>query len=63
MEKESNHPLATAIVSNFPHTETKTLSVENEVGRGLVSTFNDNEYRISKPSEFNSYDKNIKRKS
>lgn len=62
MEKESNHPLATAIVSNFPHTETKTLSVENEVGRGLVSTFNDNEYRISKPSEFNSYDKNIKEK-
>lgn len=62
MEKESNHPLATAIVSNFPHTETKTLSVENEVGRGLVSTFNDNEYRISKPSEFNSYDKSIKEK-
>lgn len=63
MEKESNHPLATAIVSNFPHTKSISLSVTNEVGKGLMSIFNDDEYRIFKPSEFKGYDKIIEEKN
>lgn len=52
MEKQSNHPLATAIINKFPDTKELTLEVENQVGRGLSTNYADNSYRIGKPASF-----------
>lgn len=52
MEKQSNHPLATAIINKFPDTKELTLEVENQVGRGLSTNIGDNSYRIGKPASF-----------
>lgn len=52
MEKQSNHPLATAIINKFPETKELTLEVENQVGRGLSTNYADNSYRIGKPASF-----------
>ncbi|MFS1052453.1 heavy metal translocating P-type ATPase [Enterococcus casseliflavus] len=62
MEKESNHPLAAAIVSHFPDRKHVNVSVTNEIGKGLIGIFEGIEYRISKPSEFDNYDKIIEEK-
>lgn len=52
MEKQSNHPLATAIINKFPERKSLELSVENEVGRGLSTQYKNSQYRIGKPSSF-----------
>lgn len=52
MEKQSNHPLATAIINKFANRELLDITVENEVGRGLSAKFQDSYYRIGKPSSF-----------
>lgn len=52
MEKQSNHPLATAIINKFPDTQELTLEVENQVGRGLSTNYANNSYRIGKPASF-----------
>ncbi|MGO3731738.1 MAG: heavy metal translocating P-type ATPase [Vagococcus sp.] len=52
MEKQANHPLATALLDSFTPTDTMDLDVENQIGKGLVSTYNGHTYRIGKPSQF-----------
>lgn len=52
MEKQSNHPLANAILEHFKPTETLNLEVENVIGTGLVTNINNQEFRIGKPSSF-----------
>lgn len=55
MEKQSNHPLATAIVNYFSAeltTEIPSLEVENRLGEGLVANYQGRSYRIAKPSSF-----------
>lgn len=52
MEKQANHPLATALLESFTPTDTMDLDVENQIGKGLVSTYNGHTYRIGKPSQF-----------
>ena len=52
MEKQSNHPLANAILDHFTPTETLNLEVENVIGTGLVTNINNQEFRIGKPSSF-----------
>jgi len=52
MEKNANHPLATAILNEFSANVSIELQVENQIGQGLVSTYNGNNYRIGKPSTF-----------
>jgi len=52
MEKQSNHPLATALITKFPNRKTVALDVENEVGRGLSTKYKNSTYRIGKPSSF-----------
>lgn len=52
MEKQSNHPLATAIINKFPNRKDLNVVVENEVGRGLSTNFNNTAYRIGKPTSF-----------
>ena len=52
MEKESNHPLAEAIVQHYQDQKKLTIDVNNEIGKGLVAFYNGSKYQIAKPSEF-----------
>lgn len=52
MEKQSNHPLARAIVNKFPDVEPIELEVENKIGVGLVASYLGDEYCIAKVSVF-----------
>lgn len=52
MEKQSNHPLAAAIINKFPNRQDLEVTVENEVGRGLSTNYRNSSYRIGKPSSF-----------
>lgn len=55
MEKQTNHPLANAIISRFGRKENKIiLEVKNELGKGLSTTYNMDNYKIAKPSVFKS---------
>lgn len=54
MEKQSNHPLARAIVNKFPNVEPIELEVENKIGVGLVTTYLGTEYCIAKVTVFSS---------
>ena len=51
MEKQSNHPLARAIVNKFPNVEPIELEVENKIGVGLVM-YLEVEYCITKVTAF-----------
>lgn len=52
MEKQSNHPLASAIIKHFPGRGTLSLEVKNFVGQGLSATYKNQHYRIGKPTFF-----------
>lgn len=53
MEKQSNHPLANAIVNKFEIQKVDyDIKVENELGTGLSATYQGESYRIAKPSAF-----------
>ena len=52
MEKQSNHPLARAIVNKFPNVEPIELEVETKIGLGLVTTYLGTEYCIAKVTAF-----------
>ncbi|MDG3062151.1 MULTISPECIES: heavy metal translocating P-type ATPase [Lacticaseibacillus] len=52
MEKQSNHPLATAIVAHFPASDLVLESVRNEVGKGLTAEYQGHTYTIGKPQRF-----------
>lgn len=52
LEKESNHPLANAILNKFEPTTALSIEVENQIGVGLLGTYQGNEYRIGKPDSF-----------
>lgn len=59
MEKNSNHPLASAILKNFQSENSLIIEVENKIGQGLLGTYNDKEYRIGKPTSFKEVPANI----
>jgi Cd2+/Zn2+-exporting ATPase len=52
VEKQTNHPLAAAIVSHFPDAKNIELTVETQIGKGVHASFDGNEYKIAKPSIF-----------
>ena len=52
MEKQANHPLAEAILRHLTVTEEISLNIDNQIGKGLVSTYKGKDYRIGKPSQF-----------
>ena len=56
MEKQSNHPLATAIVAHFPASSLVLESVHNEVGKGLTAEYQGHTYTIGKPQRFTHVD-------
>lgn len=57
LEKESNHPLADAILRKFESRQPLTVAVNNQVGKGLEGEYNGNTYRIGKPTSFESVSK------
>lgn len=60
MEKNANHPLATAIVQYFDaSTNAFKMEVANEIGTGLTAEFEGNSYQIGKPSIFEAVDYEI----
>lgn len=61
MEKQSNHPLAAAIINKFPNRKDVEVTVENEVGRGLSTDYQNSNYRIGKPSSFMNASSNYRR--
>ena len=52
LEKESNHPLAGAILRKFEQKNKLTIEVENQIGKGLTGDYNGKNYRIGKPTSF-----------
>ncbi|MEI5993553.1 heavy metal translocating P-type ATPase [Candidatus Enterococcus mansonii] len=59
MEKTANHPLADAILEKFQAKVELTLTVENEIGKGLVTSYQGNTYQIGKPEIFGLVDTQI----
>lgn len=52
LEKESNHPLAKAILSKFEAENTLNIEVENQIGKGLKGKYQNKNYRLGKASSF-----------
>jgi len=52
LEKESNHPLADAILRMFEQKNKLTIEVENQIGKGLTGDYKGRKYRIGKPTSF-----------
>ena len=52
LEKESNHPLADAILRKFEQKNQLTIEVENQIGKGLTGDYKGRNYRIGKPTSF-----------
>lgn len=52
LEKESNHPLADAILRKFEQKNKLTIEVENQIGKGLTGDYKGRNYRIEKPTSF-----------
>lgn len=54
LEKESNHPLANAILEKFEVKNKIDIEVTNQIGKGLTGDYNGKNYRIGKPTSFES---------
>ena len=52
LEKESNHPLADAILQKFTPNNILDISTTNHIGKGLEGNYNNKNYRIGKPTSF-----------
>ncbi|GGI66140.1 metal-transporting ATPase [Enterococcus alcedinis] len=52
MEKSANHPLAKAILNHFAQVNPIDMEVHNEIGKGLVATFENKQYQIGKKDFF-----------
>lgn len=52
LEKESNHPLADAILQKFEPKNILNINTTNHIGKGLEGNYNNKNYRIGKPSAF-----------
>ena len=52
LEKESNHPLATAILDKFESQNKLIIEVENQIGKGIIGDYNGKTYRIGRPTSF-----------
>ncbi|MCG7333462.1 heavy metal translocating P-type ATPase [Salinicoccus roseus] len=52
LEKESNHPLADAILRKFEQKNKLAIEVENQIGRGLTGNYKGKNYRIGKTTSF-----------
>ena len=55
MEKQSNHPLARAIVERFTASKELDIKVENKIGEGVEAEYLGDKYNIVKPTAFENY--------
>lgn len=55
MEKQSNHPLARAIVEKFTASKKLDIKVENKIGEGVEAEYLGDKYSIAKPTAFENY--------
>lgn len=62
MEKQANHPLATAILRFFTNRQERKLEVTNQIGKGLTATFENHTYSIGKPASFTKVSREITKK-
>jgi len=56
LEKESNHPLASAILEKFEAKNALAIAVTNQIGKGLTGDYQGKSYRIGKPTSFTDVD-------
>ena len=56
LEKESNHPLASAILEKFEAKNKLAIAVTNQIGKGLTGDYQGKSYRIGKPTSFTDVD-------
>lgn len=60
MEKNSNHPLATAIVNYFDNNiEELDIEIKNIIGMGIAAKYNGVLYKVGKPTGFTKVNKEI----
>lgn len=59
IEKQTNHPLASAIVNHFPEATPIDLDVETKIGTGVFGKVDSDEYLIAKPKAFDNVDKEL----
>ena len=52
LEKGANHPLANAILEKFEAKTNLNIEVTNQIGKGLTGDYNGKNYRIGKPTSF-----------
>ncbi|WP_125705641.1 heavy metal translocating P-type ATPase [Lacticaseibacillus daqingensis] len=52
MERQSNHPLAAAIVAHFPTVPPCDVTVHSQLGQGLSATVAGHQFIIGKPARF-----------
>lgn len=52
LERESNHPLARAILEKFQAKNKLEIKVTNQIGKGLTGDYKGRNYRIGKPTSF-----------
>lgn len=57
LERESNHPLARAILEKFEAKNKLDIKVINQIGKGLTGDYNGRNYRIGKPTSFENVSK------
>ncbi|WP_125708892.1 heavy metal translocating P-type ATPase [Companilactobacillus zhongbaensis] len=59
IERQTNHPLASAIVNHFPEAKPFDLEVETKIGTGVFGEVGSDEYLIAKPKAFNNVDQEL----
>lgn len=59
LEKGSNHPLANAILDKFTPKNILDIEMTNEIGKGITGIYQENHYRIGKPTSFNNVPKDF----
>ncbi|WP_027108406.1 heavy metal translocating P-type ATPase [Lacticigenium naphthae] len=52
LEKKANHPLADAILRKFEAKQLLEIEVTNQIGKGLTGMYEGKNYRIGKPTSF-----------
>lgn len=63
MESKSNHPLAQAIINHYEAIHPTTLEVENVIGVGLIATYEDQQYKIGKPSSYTTIPEDVEQQT
>lgn len=59
LEKDSNHPLADAILEKFDVQTPLNIQGTNQIGKGIVGEYKGKHYRIGKPTTFKNVKKEI----